>query len=122
MIADGAIASRTAYLSEPYEGSTDDCGIRVMDPEEVERPSEKPEKTESPASQGNEKTAPGKTPAGPETKDAREELTQSSSATAPEDEAGSSGGGLLMGVLWSLGGAIAGAGGLLFYLKKKHYF
>ncbi len=37
MIADGAIASRTAYLSEPYEGSTDDCGIRVMDPEEVEQ-------------------------------------------------------------------------------------
>lgn len=94
----------------------------ARDPEEVERPSEKPEKTESPASQGNEKTAPGKTPAGPETEDAREEPTQSSSATAPEDEAGSSGGGLLMGVLWSLGGAIAGAGGLLFYLRKKHYF
>jgi hypothetical protein len=34
--ADGAIAGRTAWLSEPYEGSTDDCGIRVTEPEAIE--------------------------------------------------------------------------------------
>ena len=36
MVADGAIASRTAYLSEPYIGSDHDCGILAMTPEEVE--------------------------------------------------------------------------------------
>lgn len=36
MVADGAIATRTAYLSEPYIGSDDDCGIRAMSPEETE--------------------------------------------------------------------------------------
>ncbi|MDA0745860.1 MAG: amidohydrolase [bacterium] len=36
MIADGAIAGRTAWMSEPYEGSTDDYGIQVMSPEELE--------------------------------------------------------------------------------------
>ena len=36
MVADGAIASRTAYLSEPYIGSEDDHGILAMSPEEVE--------------------------------------------------------------------------------------
>ena len=36
MVSDGAIASRTAYLSEPYIGSEDDHGILAMSPEEVE--------------------------------------------------------------------------------------
>ena len=36
MVSDGAIASRTAYLSEPYIGSEDDHGIRAMSPEETE--------------------------------------------------------------------------------------
>jgi predicted amidohydrolase YtcJ len=36
MVADGAIATRTAYLSEPYEGSEDDCGILAMDVDEIE--------------------------------------------------------------------------------------
>jgi len=36
MIADGAIAGRTAWLSEPYVGSADDQGIRVMAPEEMD--------------------------------------------------------------------------------------
>ena len=36
MVADGAIATRTAYLSEPYVGSEDDHGIRAMSPEETE--------------------------------------------------------------------------------------
>lgn len=35
MVSDGAIASRTAYLSEPYVNS-DDCGILAMTPEETE--------------------------------------------------------------------------------------
>ena len=36
MVADGAIASRTAYLSEPYIGSEDEHGILAMTPEETE--------------------------------------------------------------------------------------
>ena len=32
MVADGAIATRTAYLSEPYVGSEDDHGILAMSP------------------------------------------------------------------------------------------
>lgn len=36
MVADGAIATRTAYMSEPYEGSEDDCGILAMDVDEIE--------------------------------------------------------------------------------------
>ena len=36
MVADGAIAARTAYLSEPYEGSDCDHGILAMSPEEIE--------------------------------------------------------------------------------------
>ena len=36
MISDGAISGRTAWLSETYEGSEDDFGIRVMTPEELE--------------------------------------------------------------------------------------
>ena len=34
--ADGAIATRTAYLSEPYVGSTDDFGIPTLEREELE--------------------------------------------------------------------------------------
>ncbi len=37
MIADGAIAGRTAYLSEPYIGSDCDHGILAMSQEEIER-------------------------------------------------------------------------------------
>ena len=37
MVADGAIAARTAYMSEPYLGSDCDHGILAMDPEETER-------------------------------------------------------------------------------------
>ena len=36
MVSDGAIATRTAYLSEPYIGSDDDYGILAMSPEETE--------------------------------------------------------------------------------------
>ena len=38
MVSDGAIAARTAYLSEPYIGSEsgDDCGIQAMSAEEIE--------------------------------------------------------------------------------------
>ncbi|MBO20669.1 MAG: amidohydrolase [Chloroflexi bacterium] len=36
MVADGAIATRTAYLSQPYEGTTCDHGILAMDKDEVE--------------------------------------------------------------------------------------
>ena len=36
MVSDGAIAARTAFLSEPYIGSDhDDCGIQAMSPEEI---------------------------------------------------------------------------------------
>ena len=37
MVADGAIATRTAYLSQPYIGSCCDNGLAVMDAEETER-------------------------------------------------------------------------------------
>ena len=37
MVADGAIATRTAYLSQPYIGSCCDHGLAVMDAEETER-------------------------------------------------------------------------------------
>ena len=33
IVGDGAIAGRTAYLSEPYEGSMDDYGILAIDPD-----------------------------------------------------------------------------------------
>jgi len=36
MVADGAIAARTAYLSEPYIGSTCDHGILAMTADEIE--------------------------------------------------------------------------------------
>ena len=36
MVADGAIATRTAYLSKPYEGTHDDHGILAMTAEETE--------------------------------------------------------------------------------------
>ena len=36
MVADGAIATRTAYLSKPYEGTQDDYGFLVMTSEETE--------------------------------------------------------------------------------------
>ena len=36
MVADGAIATRTAYLSQPYEGSQCDHGILAMEQEEIE--------------------------------------------------------------------------------------
>ena len=36
MVADGAIAARTAYMSSPYEGATDDYGILAMTAEETE--------------------------------------------------------------------------------------
>ena len=36
MTSDGAIAARTAWLSEPYIGSEDDCGIQAMDQEELD--------------------------------------------------------------------------------------
>jgi hypothetical protein len=36
LVADGAISGRTAYLSQPYLGSTDDRGILAMEPEELE--------------------------------------------------------------------------------------
>lgn len=36
MVSDGAIASRTAYLSEPYIGSENDHGILAMSPVETE--------------------------------------------------------------------------------------
>jgi predicted amidohydrolase YtcJ len=36
LIADGAIAGRTAWLSQPYEGSRTDFGIRAIEPGELE--------------------------------------------------------------------------------------
>ena len=35
MFADGALGSQTAYLDEPYEGSSDDCGIFTLNQEEL---------------------------------------------------------------------------------------
>jgi predicted amidohydrolase YtcJ len=36
LVADGAIAGRNAWLSQPYQGSTDDYGLRAIEPEELE--------------------------------------------------------------------------------------
>ena len=36
IVGDGAISGRTAYLSEPYEGSTDDYGILAIAPDVLE--------------------------------------------------------------------------------------
>jgi predicted amidohydrolase YtcJ len=36
LIADGAIAGRNAWLSQPYTGSIDDYGLRAIEPEELE--------------------------------------------------------------------------------------
>ena len=36
IVGDGAIAGRTAYLSEPYEGTTDDYGILAIAPDALE--------------------------------------------------------------------------------------
>jgi predicted amidohydrolase YtcJ len=36
LIADGAIAGRNAWLSQPYAGSTDDFGLRAIEPGELE--------------------------------------------------------------------------------------
>lgn len=36
LIADGAIAGRNAWLSQPYMGSLDDYGLRVIEPDELE--------------------------------------------------------------------------------------
>ena len=36
IVGDGAIAGRTAYLSEPYEGTTDDYGILAIDPKALD--------------------------------------------------------------------------------------
>jgi predicted amidohydrolase YtcJ len=36
LIADGAIAGRNAWLSHPYVGSTDDYGLRAIEPKELE--------------------------------------------------------------------------------------
>jgi predicted amidohydrolase YtcJ len=36
LIADGAISGRTAWLSQPYEGSSSDVGLRAIEPEELE--------------------------------------------------------------------------------------
>jgi len=36
IVGDGAIAGRTAYLSEPYEGTTDDYGILAIAPDVLE--------------------------------------------------------------------------------------
>jgi len=35
MFADGSLGANSAYLHEPYEGSTDNCGISCMTPEEM---------------------------------------------------------------------------------------
>ena len=37
MVADGAISTRTAYLSEPYEGSSCDHGILAMEADEIDQ-------------------------------------------------------------------------------------
>ena len=36
LIADGAIAGRTAWLKSPYEGTTDDYGIRTIEPDALD--------------------------------------------------------------------------------------
>ena len=78
---------------------------------------EKPAKPETPGNAENEKPGPGKDPAKTATpQDKGKESTPMATKAAGSD------GNMLLGILWGLGGALAGAGGLLFYLRKKHYF
>ena len=72
----------------------------------------KPSKPETPKKANTEKAASEKDPAKPATP----------TKVTPEEKTTGSGGGMLLGILWGIGGALAGAGGLLFYLRKKHYF
>ena len=66
-----------------------------------------------------EKPTPEKNPAEKSPAGAKEAAPPTAEA---EEEAGAPGGGVLLGIIWGIGGALAGAGGLLLYLRKKHYF
>ena len=85
---------------------------RAAAPPSEEPAEEKPSKPETPKKATPEKTAAKKGPVKPPT----------SARITPEEKTTGSGGGMLLGILWGIGGALAGAGGLLFYLRKKHYF
>ena len=74
---------------------------------------------EAPENTEVEKPTPEKNPAEKSPAGAKEAAPPTAEA---EEEAGDPGGGVLLGIIWGIGGALAGAGGLLLYLRKKHYF
>ena len=91
----------------------------------VKPPEDKPEiKTSNPKTSPG--TEAGTAPAGKETPASIYDLdgqAKEESGKKPAAKAASkSGDGVLLGILCGLGGAMAGAGILLLYLRKKHYF
>ena len=99
--------------------------------EEAAAAAVKPPEDEPKIKTGTPKTSPdtaaGTAPAEKETPANKPELgsgkVKEASGKKPVAKAASkSGDGVLLGILCGLGGALAGAGILLLYLKKKHYF
>ena len=99
--------------------------------EEAAAAAVKPPEDEPKIETGTPKTSPdtaaGTAPAEKETPANKPELgsgkVKEASGKKPVTKAASkSGDGVLLGILCGLGGALAGAGILLLYLKKKHYF
>jgi len=90
----------------------------------VKPPKEEPEiKTTSPDTKAGTTPAEKETPASkPEAvpEEAKQKPVKKPAAKAAAKS--SDGGGVLLGILCGLGGALAGAGILLLYLRKKHYF
>ena len=86
----------------------------------ADAPEQAGEKPAKPENAENEKPVPGKDPA--KTATPQDKGKESVPMNTPEEKTAGSGGNMLLGILWGLGGALAGAGGLLFYLRKKHYF
>ena len=88
-------------------------------PPNPEKKGENTSEPETPENTEVEKPTPEKNPA-------EKSPAETKDATPPgaeaEKEAGDPGGGVLLGIIWGIGGALAGAGGLLLYLRKKHYF
>ena len=107
--AEEALAAAPAAIAKPGEAPTSEPG----QPEAI-------------PSQEGEKPSPGDATKGAEPESKVEE-GEESRKNKPADEADpenrdSTGGGLLVGIMSGLAGALVGAGILFFYLRKKHYF
>ena len=95
--------------------------VAIAKPEET--PTSEPGQPEAIPSQEGEKPSPGDAAKGaePESKGEESRKNKSTDEADPENR-DSTGGGLLVGIMSGLAGALAGAGILFFYLRKKHYF